>query len=536
MKATKRLFTAVCVLAVLTAGGCTEQSGTENSTTSTASENIVSEGQESVSSSKEDADSSTKSEDETDTSDTNSADKLDWQFKEIKAPTFDNSEYKELKPYTSDSLKYVRVTTAKPSFAPNIEDIKAKMKTNSLLKDGKVFGETHHEARDYSDYGEECYPINYSNYDEYFLYIPNPDAETDERLNGTSYSTDLDMKLILSVYSDPNKFEAPNEYSLKLYQVEYTQDQTFEIVKNVYGEEIAQFLVYGEPEENRENDEDDPGVDYRGASVLTPDGNTTYRLSRKVQKTSELYDMTFSVSFFDKTMEDSVSSFDSYDKDYKSSMPSLDLSKLLESDIGSTNLNPASYDEHFAEKAVNFGSGMDTFERTRLTDVLLDETTYEDGDVYYDYTIKAYRVADFGYVLSDSGEIVIDIHAIKRSGKLEVTYLHLYFPGGMRFTEESEDFASNVKKYMDNTKAQAKYVLGLTDDEIKAGKENFGEIDNYSSDDTVDGININGKSIKVLGVDITPSISLYSVSQKNSGNAVYKSFIEVIYDQNKANE
>lgn len=207
----------------------TEES--ENSEEESKEESSADESSESVASSKEESSKAESSKEEF-------APLKDWKFKEnVKQPTFKDSTYETVELFDGKT----KVTTATPAYTVDYEKAAKAIKENEVLRTKYGFAEGEKEIREFQDYsnlGDENTNQQKHTYSQMYMAY---DKSAEEKASWYSSSKNNVHVEVTRTYS---RFNAPDECYLHFTKTELTQEEMYPIVKEVFGEEIAEYLVY----------------------------------------------------------------------------------------------------------------------------------------------------------------------------------------------------------------------------------------------------------------------------------------------------
>ena len=385
MKITKKIGISLCIAALLmTASGCGGQSGSAPSEASNASSDtqssVTSESQES----KNDESSAEESSKEAESSVEESSEIpperiLGWTFREVKDPEVKDPEYVKHDDYTRwDADEFRTVKT---------EQIFDFEKTAEMLKKDPAFA------------GLEFY--NYENETQYFyedeadnvIITPTKqwqfvgvnksldDLKQNLDKESVYYSYFEGMELKLVVKRQYSKYDVPNYYDLSIVSDKMSQDDMFDITKKVFGEPIAEFLIYQQAEDNKYNDESSNSMYKR---IDTPDGKGHYYFDRSVSKYGGKTSLHVYVEF--------SSGYDDYIyvNDFKPMTWSVSPADMFEFDVGGKDYTKPD----FFNKALSFGEKYDPYEKSTVEREEYAQIDLSDGTKYISYYVEGHKLSN----------------------------------------------------------------------------------------------------------------------------------------------
>ena len=511
------------VLAAVMAGcGNSDPVKTETSESTTAavsSEISVSESsvEESVESSESEESTESIEESSDEEVSEESTSKINWTFRSVKEPSFKDSEYKKVKPYSE--VPEMEIVTATPSYTIDMDAAGKKIKENDQLSADLTFGKTKKDTRSCEEFNNVGIQTKY-NYEEILIGFPK-DAEeipTD--------SSESDISVSLESILHTGGYNAPDLYELKLNNTTLSQDQIYDVVKDVFGEELAEYLVYSDFSKDESSDGGSTARDYCSKQITTPNGNTSYTLYRSLEDKSynEGLDVSFQISISDSTItadSNNRNRYEYYANGYVPIEPSLKLSDMLECDLGGTDLKKM---DNLFSKALDFGGSYDKYQSTDFvgtddTGISISETKYDDGSVYYDYDIQGNRRSSGGSVLEFGGYIDIQFKALQSpDGKLDIKEFSFSVPNVETRDSDKNTMEKDMKAIMEQCKTQAKYLFGLTDADFKNAEE--------SSDESSMVILVKDVKLKVFGIETKAAVVL-NVYWLTSG---YRTEVKLVAD------
>lgn len=382
---------------------------------------------------------------------------IEWQFKDIAQPKFGNSEYTTIKPLEniqniSDSTRQKEVITATLAYNIDFTEISDKLRKNALLANEYKFAEGEKEKREFQDYSDIGNQVKYTYSQMLYGYTNKADKYKDYNY-GFEFTTNQTF----------SRYNTPQEYILCIKSDKFSQDDIYNITKDIFGDSIAEYLVYADSKST------DITRDTLETTIQTPDNNGKYLLSRTVEREDEnsIYEITFSVSYEDSNVSGAKSSynggFDYSVNGYNPMVMPIQLSDMLKTDVGSTDLKD---EDNFFSKAINFVGEYNTFIKTKFASfdsATVYYLTYDDGTTYNNYYIKGSQALDDVAYIAMS-QFIIDIEAIQKPDKSTVIEdFELNFPTAMIYSEGQDDFdkEKECENLLSLSRKQASYILDI---------------------------------------------------------------------------
>lgn len=135
---------------------------------------------------------------------------IDWEFRDVNAPTFKDSEYVTVMPYkdyesASEGIRQYEEIMASPSYVIDVNKAKEFIKNNDTLKNYFELAEAGLETQDFAYYDEIGTQVSYKFTDGIYGYKAD---KTDDKTSESS----KDFKFTSSQMY--NKYNAPREYKL----------------------------------------------------------------------------------------------------------------------------------------------------------------------------------------------------------------------------------------------------------------------------------------------------------------------------------
>lgn len=313
--------------------------------------------------------------DDSDTASNAESGPINWNFKEVQMPSFDDTSYITKK---SESVDDMKVTFASFAYSLNTNKIMDSIKSDFSSVYKFAEGEQDHmKGNIYEDAGNQIghrYAKALIGYKE--------DDDQPESFYGSNY-------LSFVVEQDYTLYDNPNNYTLYLPYKDFTQDEAFEAVKKVFGEDIALFLVYSDSDSKDYRDNDKSISSY----IETPKGDTRCFLERTLKYNSkeDTYSLSFSVNF-EATRLITKSDLERFNYDnngYIPFKPLVSLDGILPCDIEGSDIYDLST---FCQKFLNYSASGKKAEylflkgASSFMDVL--NIKYDDEHWYTDYFIN----------------------------------------------------------------------------------------------------------------------------------------------------
>ncbi len=378
---------------------------------------------------------------------------IKWQFREVDVPKFENSTYVEVMPYKDaesldDEKRQKKEKISTPSFYVDVESAKNKLKNNNLMKSEFEFSDIGIESQDVCIFDGMGVQVKYTVDDGIYGYKLGT-VEDKSTLNFYDYDFIFESQQVYSQYN------TPNHYEISIESDKMSQDDIYNIVKDVFGEELAQWSVYGKTDKEVKKDENSYYVE-----VETPDGKCKYFLSRLISRDDDNAPYKFSLNIRIKDSgitlnSSSIGAYQHYANGYTPFEMDISLADLFQSDVGSTDLNKPM---EFFNKALD-STGEKTFAYTVLTTVVKKYIKYSDGSVYNYYEIEGGQgLQENMGVIYYSGSFGLTLDAFKNAdGDINVNEFELDVPTG--FAEESSELQKLAIK-------KASEILGLPESEL----------------------------------------------------------------------
>lgn len=373
---------------------------------------------------------------------------LDWKFKDVEKPEFEKTEF-----VTTELSQYgFSVTTATPSFLIDFDAVREQLKSNKILSDKYKFAVGQNEVahdKNFSDVGM-AHTCTLS--DIVYCYTDELLQESDDKYI-SSPPFKLEAKQSFANYN------APDVYQVEFYDAGLTQDEVYSVMKDIFGEAVAEYLVYST---GTEIDED---RELLSVEIEAPDKNSKYKLTRIIQKNySGDYDITFQMLFTSNTENRSEDNeFEYYSNNYEPIVLPLTLDEIFPNDMGSTSIdNP----KDFFNKAFDFNyNSYDAYDYTEFSpidDASVLYIVYEDKSVYCDWEVNGYRNAPSKS--GDNREIFeFELSAYKQAdGTIQVNKLDAMLP-----SVYAEEGTVTKDKLIPLYVEQFVYMFGADENEIR---------------------------------------------------------------------
>ncbi len=299
---------------------------------------------------------------------------LDWKFETVEPPIFDKTEFTTIQVYEQPD---VSVTIATPSFSPDLDSVKKRLKNNKFLSDKYKFAEGQDEMIDYEKYSDLGLVRTYCLSNIFYCY-------TDELLEESKEKYIFGAPFSINIYQHYKGCNAPEIYHIDFNDTGLTE--VFSVIKDIVGEPIAKYLVYNTSTEIDEDSEE------LSIEIGTPDKNSMYRLSRSVRPSlsgSDDYDISFIIQFVSYIEND----FEYYlDEKYKPIQLPVTLDEIFPNDRGLTSLNAPNDPYTFFNKVFDFNyNADDVYDYTKIPVSSFMYIVYEDGSTYCSWNIDGYK-------------------------------------------------------------------------------------------------------------------------------------------------
>ncbi len=385
---------------------------------------------------------------------------IKWKYRKVENPTFNDSTYTEVMPYQnksdlSDELKNKKENLVNPSFTINMDKAKEIIKNNSMIIDEFEFADVRTEQQ---------YPDTENTITIY---------EFENEIAGFKKGTKEDKtyifnrNLYLRARQTYSGYTAPNYYKFHIETDTMSQDDIFNLVKEIFGEKLAEWAVYSQTDkEIGEDSENSYSVE-----INTPNSNGTYILERTVSKKSEEKSLCFefSIDFKDSnTNLGDAKNYHScgYDIGYKPIKTNLSLDNMMSTDVGGTDLyNP----DEFFNKALD-STGDNTFVCTVLKDVFIETIKYEDGSEYEYYKViggpGVDRDGEIVHYTSDEFELYIGVIKNK-DGSISIKSFDCTLPTGKIYDDETGLKEDDMQKLLSWEIKKVHQIFGIPESELK---------------------------------------------------------------------
>ena len=384
MKISKRLGAALCVTALLMTAACSSQGGEASSEGSGlfGSDTAVSDTQNSAENSPSESSSESSAESPAESSQESSTDTMaGWSFREVAEPSMPTEAFTKR---TDSELYKDDFKTAAPYEAFDFEKTKELLKADTRFA-GMQFVDAESENLKYNESKtgtDQIQPIK-----NVWFSVFSSDLEKIKRgfsfVNTyDSYTTDLAVSIhTMQTYSLNDK---PELYELTIRDRSFTQDDIFELAKSVFGESIAEYLVY-QPSKN--------GTSATFDNMSKEIGN--YKLERDATNDEYTYSVTLSVHY--RWKYDEVF----YSNGYKPMTMDIPISEMLETDLGNTDYSKP---ETFLDKALSYGGSADPYKSTNVERSSLTAINFSDGSKGMFFEVSGRRISgDTSVSIYDGG-------------------------------------------------------------------------------------------------------------------------------------
>lgn len=518
MRNSKRLAALFCTAALIlsaaacSGGGDTASNTSDGGNTSTA---VSAESQNSENSAESTAElsaensseSSVESSDESSEPDPGNV--LNWTFKETEKPTVPAPVYTK-HPETAGEYEK-EVETIKPEEFFDYEKAKEAIK-NSPRFAGLEFVEIVDEEQSYHRSSADTIFVSPT---QKLLFVGyEADAETIQNKylqSGMIDNVNDYTRVVLSTEQSYSKFDSPQSFEFSMYRSEITQDEVYEEAKAIFGEKLAEYLVYQNYEDKYNDEHSNRMMD----EIKTTDDNTYYTFNRSANIYSEKTNISLRVNCYTKGM----SRPDAYINGYQPVEWAVPLSQMLAADVGDTDYHKP---ETFFNKAFAANTKYDSYGGSVIEYVHITQAYFGDGAVTQNLSLTGYRTpTDNNYLkewasISSMTDRAIEIKTVLHKaadGAISVGSFSMRYPLGYLSNTEAlkpeiaDDFLSIGKQtVIDLLSLDSKALDGMalyTDDETSDPQ--FTEIDHRESIDDV--------NFKVFGKDYTTEIHVIAAAK-----------------------
>ena len=346
----------------------------ENSPVQSSSENGTNSSAESSTESSEESPAESSQEASSDTM-------AGWTFREVTEPSMPTEAFTKR---TDSELYKDDFKTAAPYEAFDFEKTKELLKADTRFA-GMQFVDAESENLKYNESKtgtDQIQPIKN-------VWFSVFDRELEDLKHGfsfvntyDSYTTDLAVSIhTMQTYSLNDK---PELYELTIRDRSFTQDDIFELAKSVFGESIAEYLVY-QPSKY--------GTSATFDNMSKEIGN--YKLERDATNDEYTYSVTLSVHY--RWKYDEVF----YSNGYKPMTMDIPISEMLETDLGNTDYSKP---ETFLDKALSYGGSADPYKSTNVERSSLTAINFSDGSKGMFFEVSGRRISgDTSVSIYDGG-------------------------------------------------------------------------------------------------------------------------------------
>ncbi|MBQ8133322.1 MAG: RNA polymerase sigma factor [Clostridia bacterium] len=431
---------------------------------------------------------------------------MTWKFKQMEPPKPQIVEYVTTKTDAGD------VITATPSIVVDMEAAEKAFKEYSKFS-SLTFADLECEQRDYDDersaekrgYDEEDYDDKNGIRYIYETGITGYDSERYQK----NYTSLDDYNVRFTSTQTYSQYNGPEKYFIQLNYTDITQDETYDLLSRIFGEEIAEYLVYCEMEDGHKSDTYN---NIYAAIPLDDNEKSKYIFERdfSILETGEEF-INFTVELVDKNVTGygySDGAYDHFENNYTGMKLPVEISDIFDSKYGGTDLgDPAK----LFDKTFSYGGSFDKYQFTHMRRLNVDTITYNDGSVYSHIFTDCYRMsvaADEDTKYKTEMEATFDI--IKNAdGSIDIQKINMSCP--TTFHHYDEDNFAVLDDMLELTQQQVIDVLGI--DKSLLGK--------VSGDEDYKMISVSEVPIKLFGqvteVDLT-------LSAGESANDYYSEF------------
>lgn len=439
-----------------------------------------------------------------------------WEFRDIPAPTFEDSEYIEVKPYT----EYINMTdeernkvelTSSPSFKIDLEKAENFIKNNRLINDefeigeGKVERQELFHSEDNVRNEEETIGVDfkYNIVEGISGYHPNDYISVDER---TLFGGDFRF-ISTQSYS---QYNTPNLYEFYIDTYKASQKDIYNMIKEIFGENIAEWAVYSKTDADVNETSLDTLVD-----IYTPNGKCKYLIERYIRKNGEdkscLFYLKIKITDEGATLIPDSGYYEHYANGYVPMDMNISLDNLFSIDVDGTDLTKPKgmFNNIFNSTGVD-----NEYNGTLLTEVKKEYMRFEDGTIYNSYNIEgAITIKDKYSIATGKDKFSISVGAYyNKDGSLkDIINFEVKLPTG-RFETLLEG---------DNEEVEKQVIAKVLDTSIKKVSEVF----EISEKDIKDNLTIEGdlvystigQKVTILGMEKNIDIAFF-IYYKSIGN------------------
>nr|MCR5609236.1 RNA polymerase sigma factor [Lachnospiraceae bacterium] len=302
-----------------------------------------------------------------------------WETREVKDPVIKDAIVTEHSDVIIDGkaiLKY------EPAIYLEYEKAEKYIKENPLFSsleyvdfEKEENGFIYTDTGVYGNYGECIMPkhtkcfVGYSKIDEEIK------KENTSNVSCSSYPKDGDIRIIIQ--RDYTNFDKPDSADIKFKYDKYTQEEMYEVLANMYNEEIAEYLVY------HPADREDSEESVFKAEIQTSDGKYKYLFKRWASSYSVDFEITANVQF--------VISKQAFANNYQLMEWEIPIGDIVPADVGSTDLlKPAEY-------FTNILNGENKYDPYTMSSLDREEHVilrYSDNTVIESFNIKGNRISE----------------------------------------------------------------------------------------------------------------------------------------------
>ena len=175
------------------------------------------------------------------------------------------------------------------------------------------------------------------------------------------------------------QYDKPNECSVYIKNNGITQDEVFELLKGIFNEPIAEYLVYNKPDDYKEGDDEFISSNY----LKTSDGKGEYYFKFHASNFSFITEITY--------RDGNTSGNNNYKNNYQPMEWGFSFSDMLDVDFGNTDYNKP---EDFFSKVLQYDTKYDPYERTTVESEMLDQIKFSDSSIMSEFEIKAHRISE----------------------------------------------------------------------------------------------------------------------------------------------
>lgn len=413
---------------------------------------------------------------------------IKWQFRDVEAPTFEDAKYTEIKPYKdfeefSENQREKTEILATPSYYIDMDKAKEFIKNNELINNEFELAEAGEEHQNFFNSDIMGMQFKYNVYDIIYGYKPGTkEKELFYFKSNQKYSL----------------YNTPNSYSLSITTEKMSQDDIYNIVKEIFGENIAEWAVYAKSDKEIKKES---YSDYSyNVVVTTPNGKGKYKISRSIIRKGENkpYEFSIGIYFNDEstTLRNTYNGYEHYSNGYVPFDMDIPLSSLFDVDVGGTDISKP---KEFFNKLLD-STGENEYIYTVLTSVSKNYIKFADGSIYNSYNIEASQgvkspnYSEVVYYGADDLHLSVAATCDKDGNITDISDFAIVIPTG-RIT--SSDYTNEVKveKLIDLSIKKASELLNIPINELKESMSLF--VDNpyiqYNTDKKE--INLFGKTV-----------------------------------------